>query len=183
MRVQALRELFSAEQIANRVGVLAEQISKDYSGKELVMICVLKGAFIFFADLVRRLDLHPTIDFVRVASYGQGESSSGEVRFTKDVEISLEGKDVLLVEDIVDSGTTMHFLAREIRSRGVNSLRIAALVDKYERREREIQVDYIGFSLFSGFIVGYGLDYAEQYRELPGIFTVEPDAQSTSRMK
>jgi len=176
MRVKALTEMFSAERIDARVRALAKQISQDYSGKELVMICVLKGAFIFFADLVRCLDLHPKIDFIRVASYGTEKSSSGEVRFSKDVECSLENKDVLLVEDIVDSGTTMEFLVREIRSRGVRSLRIAALVDKHERREVPVGVDYVGFSIASGFIVGYGMDYAEQYRELPGIFTIELDA-------
>lgn len=172
----ALRELYPAELIDERVRALASRINEDYRGKDLVVVCVLKGAFMFFADLVRRLDVEPVMDFVRVASYGKSDTSSGTVSFTKDVELPLEGKDVLIVEDIVDSGVTMDFLLREIRSRGVKSLRVAALVDKVERREVDLSVDYAGFTIDSGFIVGYGLDYAERYRELPGIFVVETDA-------
>lgn len=183
MQETTLKQLYSAESIAERVEALAAQVNADYQGKSLVVVCVLKGAFIFFADLVRRLTVSPVVDFVRLASYGQNDSSSGTIAFTKDVDLDLAGRDVLIVEDIVDSGVTMAFLVREMRQRGVSSLRIAALVDKYERREVDVPVDYAGFRLTSGFIVGYGLDYAERYRELPGIYTVEteshqPDAAS-----
>lgn len=175
MSNDALRELYSAEVIDERVRLLASRINADYKDADLVVVCVLKGAFMFFADLVRRLHVNPVVDFVRMASYGKSDTSSGTVSFTKDVDLPLAGKDVLIVEDIVDSGTTMDFLLREIRSRGVNSLRIAALVDKVERREVDLTVDYAGFTIDSGFIVGYGLDYAERYRELPGIYVVETD--------
>ncbi|MDR0339019.1 MAG: hypoxanthine phosphoribosyltransferase [Desulfovibrio sp.] len=160
-----LEEFFSEAQIRARVKELGRQISLDYQGKPLVMVCVLKGAFIFFSDLVRQVDLELEVDFLRVSSYGAGDTSSGEVRFSKDVEIDLRAKDVLLVDDIVDSGLTMDRLRREILTRGVNSLRIAALIDKFERREKEVSVDYAGFSVSDGFFVGYGLDYAERHRQ------------------
>lgn len=172
---RALRELYSSEMIEARVNEIAGQINQDYAGKPLVVICVLKGAFMFFADLVRRLTVEPEIDFVRIASYGQNDVSSGTISFSKDVELSLAGKDVLLVEDVVDSGLTMDFLVRQLQARGANSLRIAALVDKFERREVKVHVDYAGFTLSSGFIVGYGLDYAERYRELPAVFVIEAE--------
>lgn len=177
MRNTALRELYSAEAIAERVRELADQINLDYAGKPLVMICVLKGAFMFFSDLVKRITVQPRIDFVRVSSYGASDASSGTVRFSKDVETPLQGADVLLVEDVVDSGVTMDFLVRELRARGANSLRIAALVDKLERREVQVHVDYPGFSLNAGFIVGYGLDYAERFRELPAVYVIEPEEE------
>lgn len=173
MRIKALRELISPERIGERVREIAAQVNEDYRGKDLVVIGVLNGAFMFFADLVRGLKVEPRMDFLRVASYGKSDTSSGGIAFIKDVELPLHGKDVLIVEDIVDTGTTMDFLMREIRSRGVNSLRIAALVDKVERRKVDLAVDYAGFTVDSGFIVGYGLDYAERFRELPGLYVVE----------
>ncbi len=175
MPKDSLRELYSAKAIDERVRELASRINTDYQDADLVVVCVLKGAFIFFADLVRHLRMNPLMDFVRLASYGAGDSSSGAVAFRKDVEMPLAGKDVLIVEDIVDSGATMDFLCRELRSRGVKSLRIAALVDKIERRTVDLTVDYAGFIIDSGFLVGYGLDYAERYRELPGIYVVKTD--------
>lgn len=175
MRVTSLVEIFSAEQIAKRVRKIADQINREYADRPLVMVCVLKGAFMFFADLVKLVKVHPELDFVRVASYGQSDCSSGSVRLVKDVELSLEGKDVLLVEDVVDSGFTVEFLSREFSARGAKSLRIVALIDKLERREVDVHVDFIGFTLESGFIVGYGLDYAERFRELPAIYKVESD--------
>ena len=171
MRIKELIPVLTAEAIDRRVRELAGQINELYAGKELVLVCVLKGAFMFFSDLVKHVTVGPEIDFVRLASYGLGETSSGVISFSKDVEISLAGKDVVLVEDIVDSGRTMDFLLRQMRARGANSLRVAALVDKVERREVDVRVDFVGFSLASGFIVGYGLDYAERYRELPAIYT------------
>ena len=171
MRIATLTPLFTAEQIEQRVRALAGQINALYAGRRLVLVCVLKGAFMFFSDLLKHVTVGPEIDFVRVASYGGKATSSGSVSFSKDVEISLAGKDVVLVEDVVDSGLTMDFLLRQMRARGAYSLRVAALVDKAERREVDVQVDFVGFSLSSGFIVGYGLDYDERYRELPAIYT------------
>ena len=172
MRVKSLIPLFSSEEIERRIQELAGQINAMYADKQLVLICVLKGAFMFFSDLVKHVTISPEIDFVRVASYGKSDVTSGIVSFSKDVEISLEGKDVILVEDIVDTGVTMDFLLRQMSARGARSLRVAALVDKIERRELDVRVDFVGFSLSAGFIVGYGLDYAEKYRELPAIYTV-----------
>lgn len=176
MKNASLTECFSPAVIDERVRALAAQINELYAGEPLVMICVLKGAFMFFSDLVKHITVEPEIDFVRVASYGAGDTSSGTVSFTKDVEIPLEGKHVVIVEDIVDSGRTMDFLLRQMRARGANSLRVAALVDKVERRTVDVQVDFAGFSISAGFIVGYGLDYAERFRELPGIYTVDPES-------
>lgn len=171
MRIKALTPLVTAERIDRRVRELAGQINELYAGKDLVLVCVLKGAFMFFSDLVKHVTVNPEIDFVRLASYGQSRQSSGAISFSKDVELSLAGKDVILVEDIVDSGRTMDFLLRRMAARGANSLRVAALVDKTERREVDVRVDFAGFSLLSGFIVGYGLDYAERCRELPALYT------------
>ncbi len=178
-KADSLKVLYSPEVIAARVREIAAEINALYAGKPLVMICVLKGAFMFFSDLVKLVDVRPEIDFVRVASYGTGTSSSRTVSFTKDVEISLEGKHVLLVEDVVDSGHTMEFLFRQLAARGTLSLRLAALVDKRERREAPVHVDFPGFRLDGGFIVGYGLDYAERCRELPAVYVVEPEDTSS----
>lgn len=167
-----LKEIFSAEDIAARVKEMGEEISKDYEGKPLVVVCVLKGAFMFFSDLVKHITVQPEIDFVRCASYGDGTSSSGTISFTKDVEVSLEDKHVLIVEDIVDTGNTIDFLVKQLQARGAASVRLAAIVDKHERRELSINVDYPGFKLHKGFIVGYGMDYAEKYRELDAIYDV-----------
>lgn len=170
MRIVELKPVFTAEEIAERTRALAAEINRRYAGEPLLMVCVLKGAFLFFADLVRALDVRPEVDFVRVASYGSGTSSSQHIQCTKDVEVSLEGKHVILVEDIVDTGNTVHFLGEMMKNRGAKSLAVAALVDKRERRTVPVTVDFAGFALSDGFIVGYGLDYAEKYRELPGIF-------------
>ena len=173
MRIKGMTELIPASDIERRIREIAEQINGDYAGKPLVLICVLKGAFMFFSDLVKHITVGVELDFVRVASYSDNHASSGTVSFSKDVEISLTGKNVVLVEDVIDSGLTMDFLTRQLKARGVNSLRIAALVDKVERREKDVKVDYAGFTVTSGFIVGYGLDYAERFRELPAVFTLE----------
>ena len=171
MRIKELVPMFTAEQIDRRIRELAGQINELYAGRQLVLVCVLKGAFMFFSDLVKHVTVSPEIDFVRLASYGRSDVSSGNISFSKDVELPLAGKDVILVEDIVDSGRTMDFLLRQMRARGAASLRVAALVDKTERREVDVHVDFVGFSVPSGFIVGYGLDYAEHCRELPAIYT------------
>lgn len=172
MPFERLELVYDAQTIERRVRELGEEINALYAGRQLVMICVLKGAFMFFSDLVKHVTLRPEIDFVRLASYGDSDSSSRDVRFDKDVELSLENKDVLVVEDIVDSGRTLDVLLRRLRERGARSLRVAVLLDKAERREVATPVDVVGFSLPSGFVVGYGLDYAERYRELPAIYTL-----------
>lgn len=173
MRITKLKPCISEEVIQKRVKEMAEEISALYKGQPLVVICVLKGAFLFFSDLVKHLTCEPELDFVRLASYGQSSKSSRTITFTKDVEIPLEGKHVLIVEDIVDTGHSMDFLFRQLQARGVRSLRLAVLLDKNERREVPVTAHFVGFTLPSGFVVGYGLDYAERYRELPAIYEAE----------
>lgn len=165
--------LYSAEDIQRRVAEIAAEINAEYAGKDLVVVCVLKGGFMFFSDLVKQITVDPRLDFVRLASYGKGTESSRAINFTKDIEISLKGAHVLVVEDVVDTGHTMDFLARQLGARGAESFRIAALIDKIERREVPVKVDYAGFRLDSGFIVGYGLDYAEYGRETPAVYIAE----------
>jgi len=176
MRIKELKQIYDEEQIQARVAELAAEISALYDGEVLVVVCVLKGGFMFFSDLTRRLE-GPQVetDFVRLASYGRGATSSRTVSFVKDVELSLAGKHVLIVEDIIDTGHTMDFLLRQFAARGAKSLRLAVMVDKQERREVPVNADFTGFALPGGFIVGYGLDYAERYRELPSIFEVIPE--------
>ncbi len=160
------------KRIQSRVMELGQRITADYNGKNLVMIGVLNGAFIFLADLVRAVTTAHEIDFIKVASYGDSASSSGTIRLVKDVEIDVAGKDILLVEDIVDSGRTLAWLAGNFARKQAASVRVCALIDKRERRETEVEIDYTGFVLEQGFLVGYGLDYAQQYRHLPEIFTL-----------
>ena len=167
-----LKLVYSSESIQERIKVLAQQINTDFQGHKLVVVCVLKGAFMFFADLVRRLTITPEIDFIRVASYGGQTESSGEIRLIKDLENSLKSKHVLLVEDVVDSGNSLDFLHKELSARGPESITTCALVDKRERRSVEVSVEYAGFILDQGFIVGYGMDFAEQFRELDAIYEI-----------
>jgi hypoxanthine phosphoribosyltransferase len=164
------RVVFTAEEIARQVKLLASRISEDYAGKEVVLIGVLKGAFIFLADLVRQLTIPIQLDFVRVASYGTGTESSGKIRITTDVELDLQGVDVLIVEDIVDSGLTTAFLKQHLTSRKARSVKICTLIDKRERRAVSIPLEYVGLQLEEGFVVGYGLDCNEANRQLPGIY-------------
>ena len=175
MRIARLTPLISEARIAARLDELAAGINEVYAGQPLVAVCVLKGAFMFFSDLVKRLDCRPELNFVRLASYGQSTCRSESVTFAKDVDLSLEGKHVLIVEDIVDTGHSMDALLRRLATRGALSLRVAALIDKHERREVPVPVHFAGFSLPAGFIVGYGLDYAEQYRELPALYEAETE--------
>jgi hypoxanthine phosphoribosyltransferase len=168
------KELFiSREKIKKRVKELATQISSDYEGKEPVLIGVLNGVIFFFADLVREITIPAKIDFVRVASYGSQMTSSGTVRLTKEVEIPVQGKPVILIEDIVDTGATLAHIIKIMERNDVESLKICALIDKLERRERTVAIDYCGFQLKEGFIVGYGLDYDEKYRHLPDIYVLK----------
>ena len=166
------RVVFDKDVIAKRVAELGREISAKYGDEPLVCVCVLKGAYVFFADLMRTLTIDPEMDFVRLASYAGGTSRDGRMIFSKDMEISIEGKHVLLVEDIVDTGHSMKYLTQILQARHPRSIAIAALVDKNERREIDVVVDFPGFALDKGFIVGYGLDYAEKYRGLDGVYEV-----------
>jgi len=167
------RILYSKEDIARRVEELAGTISREYEGRDVVFVGILKGAFIFLADLVRTIPIPHSIDFMRVASYGSETISSGKIRVTKDVETPLEGRDIVIVEDIIDTGITLVFLKEHLKKRNPNSVKVCALLDKKERREVEIEADYVGFTLDEGFIVGYGLDFNERYRSLPDIYVIE----------
>ncbi len=158
--------------ILSKVQEIADRISADYSGKEPVLIGVLKGAVFFFADLVMHLTIPCKIDFIGAASYGSGQSSSGEVKLVKDVGIPISGKPVILVEDIVDTGLTLNRIMKALRKKDPESIRVCALIDKKERREEAVHLDYRGFEVEEGFIVGYGLDYDEQYRYLPDIYVL-----------
>lgn len=170
-----MRCLISREDIARRVKELAGEISRDYQDRDLVMVGVLKGAFIFLADLVRELSYPVEIDFVRLTSYGGGTSPTGEVHITKDVELALKGRDVLIVEDIMDIGYTLSFLKQHLATHLPQSLKICCLIDKRERREIEVPLDYVGFVVEKGFLVGYGLDCGEKMRTLPEIYALEKD--------
>ena len=163
----------SHETIRNRVGELGEQITLDYAGHEPHMICVLNGAFIFMADLVRSIELPLTIDFLSVSSYGSRTESSGEVRLVKDLEQSLQNKHVVLVEDIVDSGLTMKYLLGYLQGRSPLSVKVAALLSKPSRRLVEVPVDYLGFEIDDAFVYGYGLDVSHRYRNLPFVTSQE----------
>jgi hypoxanthine phosphoribosyltransferase len=175
-----LRVLITAEQIQARIAELGERISKDYPTGPLHMICILKGAVWFMSDLTRALKRDAFIDFMGISTYGKGKTSSGEIRVTKDLDIALEGSDVLIVEDIVDSGVTLNYLMHVLDQRKPRSIRIAALLDKPERRLRPVHVSYVGFEIPDEFVVGYGLDYAEQYRNLRDICVLEESAAPAS---
>lgn len=162
--------VLTRQQIADRGQELGKAITRDYAGRQLLVIGILNGAFVFMADLVRAIDLPLEVDFVRVASYGQEACSSGSLRFTKDVELPVAGRDVLIVEDIIDTGRTIAALLKTFERRKPRSLRVCALIDKSERRDVEAQADYVGFAIAEGFLVGYGLDYAEKYRNYPDVY-------------
>lgn len=163
--------LFTQKQLASRVAELGVEISKDYAGESVVLVGVLKGAVVFFTDLARAIDntVDVSFDFISCSSYGEGTTSTGVVRILKDLDRSVEGKHVLVVEDIVDTGTTLHYLLDNLRARGAKSVRLVALLNKPDRRKKDVDVDYIGFAVPDYFVIGYGLDYAEQYRQLPYI--------------
>jgi hypoxanthine phosphoribosyltransferase len=170
-----LKEIYGPHLIQKRVRELGDLISKDFQDRTLLTVCVLKGAFIFCADLVRSMSVQTEMDFVKISSYNDKTFSTGQLKFTRDMETPVQGRNVLIVEDIVDSGHTVSYLMSLLRERGAESVRLCALIDKIERREVEVRVDYAGFVLNEGFIVGYGLDYAEQYRNLPGVFQLVPE--------
>ncbi|HET9958721.1 MAG TPA: hypoxanthine phosphoribosyltransferase [Polyangiaceae bacterium] len=168
------RELISAQTIADRVTALGRQISEDYAGREPVLICVLKGSFVFAADLARAIDLPLRLEFFGVQSYGQQTTSSGVVQITLDLKRPIHGEEVLIVEDIVDTGLTLSYLSEQLSARGPKSVKIAALLHKPSRMQRAVNIDYLGFTIDDVFVVGYGLDHAERYRNLPYIGMLEP---------
>jgi hypoxanthine phosphoribosyltransferase len=172
--------IFSEQVIRTRIRELGAQLTEDYRGRQLVVVGVLNGVFIFLADLVRVMDLSLKVDFLRAASYGCATVSSGQVVITKEIELPLAGKDVLVVEDIVDTGCTLAALVTRLQEKRPNSLKVCVLIDKKERREVEVRVDYVGFDVAEGFLVGYGLDCAEQYRNLPAIYHLQEAAGPAS---
>jgi hypoxanthine phosphoribosyltransferase len=169
-----LKTLISEQQIQTRIAEIGAQIDIDYPDGTLYLICILKGACFFMADLARAVKRDALIDFMGISSYGRGKTSSGEVKITKDLDISLEGADVLIVEDIIDSGVTLSYLTALLKTRKPKSVRVAALLDKPERRIRQVDVAYVGFRIPDEFVVGYGLDYAEKYRNLREVCILEP---------
>ena len=173
--MQKNKIIISRDEIQRRVRELGKQITADYTDRRLVVIGILNGAFMFVADLVREIDLPLEIDFIRVASYGSKTSSAETISFTKDIELPINDKDILLVEDIVDTGKTAGFLEKIFKERSPRSVRLCALIDKEERRETPVRLDYTGFKVKRGFLAGYGLDYAEQHRQRPDIFQLEED--------
>ncbi len=170
-----LEVLYSREQIAARVAEMGAQITRDLSGEKLVMVGVLKGAAPFLSDLARAVQVDATFDFVAVSSYGKGHRSSGAVKLIKDLDETVEGKNVLIVEDILDTGLTLSYLRKIMLQQRPKSLRIAALLDKPSRRIEKIEADYVGFSIPNLFVIGYGMDYAERYRNLPDICLMNPE--------
>ncbi len=167
--------LYTEEQVNNRIREMGEQISKDYAGKSVHLVGILKGATFFTCELAKRITVPVTIDFMSVSSYGDATESSGVVKITKDLDEPLEGKNVLVVEDIVDTGNTLSYLLDNLQKRGSLSVRLCSLLNKPERRLKEVNVDYTGFVIPDAFVVGYGLDYAQKYRNLPYIGIVETD--------
>ena len=168
----------SEEQIRERVEALGRQIAKDYEGKEPLFVGVLKGCFIFMADLVRACDIKCTVDFMVVSSYGSGTVSSGAVEIIKDLSQDIYGRDIIIVEDILDSGNTLNYLVRYMSERKPNSIRIVTLMDKPDRRTAPVKADYVGFTVPDAFMVGYGLDYQQRYRNLPYIGILKPEIYS-----
>ncbi len=165
--------LFSRERIAAEVARLGEEISRDYAGQEVMLVGVLKGSFLFIADLIRAISVPTLVDFVRLASYGSGTRTSGIIEFRKNLEMSICDRNVIIIEDIVDSGYTLECLYNKLLLQNPRSLKICTLIDKRARREVDIEADYVGITMDDGFIIGYGLDHDERYRNLPDIYLVE----------
>lgn len=168
--------LITEEQLAQKVAELGKKITEDYEGKELLLVCVLKGGVVFASDLMKKIDLPLEIDFMAISSYGNDTKSSGTVRILKDLNMGIEGKDVLIVEDIVDSGLTLSYLMDNLKSRYPKSVQICTILDKPSRRVIDINIKYLGFSIPDEFVVGYGLDYAEKYRNLPYVAVLDEKA-------
>jgi len=173
-----VRSLISAERIAARVSELAAQITREYSGRSLVILCILKGSFVFAADLARAIAMPVRVEFLGVRSYGDDTKSSGVVQITQDLTRPVDGDHILIVEDIVDTGLTLSYLREQLRSRNPASIKVAALLHKPARMQREVEIDYLGFTIDDVFVVGFGLDYAERYRNLPFIGVLDPSKVS-----
>ncbi len=172
-----LELLISGDEIQNRIRELGAEISRDYAGLNPLLVGVLKGACTFLSDLMRAIDIPLAVEFMAISSYGSATRTSGEVRIMKDLDVPIEGRHILVVEDIVDTGLTLSYLLANLKSRGATSVKLVALLDKWERREREVQIDYLGFKIPDAFVVGYGLDFAERYRNLPYIAVLKsPEA-------
>ena len=169
------RELFTKEELAAIVSRIGREISWDYRGKNLLMVSVLKGSVVFMADLMRAVTEPLSIDFMVVSSYGKSAKTSGEVQIIKDIGQKIDGRDLIIVEDILDSGVTLSYLMRVLKARGANSIRLCTLLSKPDRRKVDVPVDYLGFEIPDEFVVGYGLDYAERYRNLPYIGILKPE--------
>lgn len=169
-----LEVLFTDGELRQRIAQVGAEITRDYQGKDPVLISVLRGSYIFMADLTRSIDLPCTVDFMSVSSYGKGTASSGQVKILKDLSEPIEGKDLIIVEDILDSGNTLYYLRDVLEARKPASVSVCTLLDKPERRVKDIKPDYVGFQIPDAFVVGYGLDYAERYRNLPYIGILKP---------
>ena len=178
MKEDVLRVLLSEDEIREKVRELGGKITADYKNSNLMLVTVLKGAVVFLADLMRQIDVPAEIDFMVVSSYGSGVKSGGVVKIVKDLDVPLAGKDILIVEDILDAGLTLSYIKELLESRGPRSIRIATLLDKPSRRKVDLQADYIGFSVPDEFVIGYGLDYDEKYRNLPYIGILKPEVYS-----
>lgn len=178
MEQDILRVLLSEEELAAKVRELGRQISENYRGKNLLMVSVLKGSVVFMADLMRAITIPCEIDFMSVSSYGSGAKTSGVVKIVKDLDINLAGSELLIVEDILDSGMTLAYIKRMLLDRNPSSIRLCTLLDKPKRRQADIHADYTGFEVPDEFVVGYGLDYAERYRNLPYIGVLKPEIYS-----
>ncbi len=170
---ETVKVLVPEEEVDKKIAELGKKISEDYAGKQVHLICVLKGGVFFMCELAKRITVPVSMDFMSVSSYGDGTSSSGVVKIAKDLDETLEGKDVLIVEDIIDSGRTLYYLMEILQKRHPNSMRLCTLLDKPERRVKDVKVDYVGFNIPDEFVVGWGLDYAQKYRNLPFIGIVE----------
>jgi hypoxanthine phosphoribosyltransferase len=172
-----LEVLLSEEKLQARIKELGAELTRDYAGRNPLLIGVLKGACFFLSDLLRTIDTRLSIEFMAISSYGSSTRTSGEVRIMKDLDVPIEGRDILVVEDIVDTGLTLSYLLANLKSRGAASVKLVALLDKFERREKEVPIDYLGFQIPDEFVVGYGLDFAERYRNLPFIAVLKnPEA-------
>lgn len=178
MQEDVLNVLLSADEIHAKVCELGKKITEDYRHSNLMLVTVLKGAVVFLADLMREIDVPAEIDFMVVSSYGSGVKSNGVVKIVKDLDVPLAGKDILIVEDILDSGLTLSYIKELLESRGPRSIRIATLLDKPSRRKVDLHADYVGFSVPDEFVIGYGLDYDERYRNLPYIGVLKPEVYS-----
>lgn len=170
---ETIRVLVPENDVDERIAELGKKISEDYAGRSIHLICILKGGVFFMCELAKRITVPVSMDFMCVSSYGDATSSSGIVRIAKDLDESIEGKDVLIVEDIIDSGRTLYYLMDVLQKRNPNSIHLCTLLDKPERRVKDVKVDYVGFNIPDKFVVGYGLDYAQKYRNLPYIGVVE----------